>query len=246
MHADNFTNWLHNQRRSIHRIAVLTGAGISAESGIPTFRGEDRFWHGQEPAQFFTPEALVTFPNECWVFFDHLRVISAGTVPNAGHQALATLQDTHQVTLATQNIDGLHQRAGSSEVLELHGTLWRVRCDNCDFSVEDNRTPLPELPPLCPGCNGILRPDVVMFTEALPADALHRAWQAAEECDLMLVIGTSGAVYPAGAIPDIAQSHGALVVEVNPNRTALSDEMDAVVRGTAVNALPVVVQALQA
>lgn len=144
----------------------------------------------------------------------------------------------------TQNIDGLHQRAGSDDVLELHGSLWRLRCDDCRHREENAAAPLPGLPPRCPGCGGVLRPDIVLFTECLPKRILTRAALAAETCDLILVIGTSGVVYPAAGLPGLAQRNGALAVEVNPEETELSGRMDCVVRGTAAEALPWVVKAL--
>ncbi|HOS42729.1 MAG TPA: NAD-dependent deacylase [Armatimonadota bacterium] len=238
-------SWLADRRRSLRRIAVVTGAGISAESGLPTFRGEDALWQGRNPMELFTPEALATRTRESWELFDRLRVLSARAEPNAGHRALAALARSHGVTLATQNIDGLHQRAGSRDVLELHGTLWRLSCAGCGHAGVNETAPLPLLPPPCPACGGPLRPDVVMFGEPLPADALRAATRAAETCDLMLVVGTSGAVYPAAGLPAIARAYGALLVEINPAPTELSAQMDYAARGTAAMLLPVIVRALR-
>ena len=219
-----FTEWLHAQGRAIQRIAVLTGAGISAESGIPTFRGRDGLWRGMDPSELFTPQALATDPELIWQMYDELRTRIAEATPNAGHYALAALERRCEVTLATQNIDGLHQRAGSVNVLELHGTMWRLRCMTCRHAEDNQQAPLPSLPPRCPQCAAVLRPDIVLFTEALPFAALEDAICAAENCDLMLVIGTSGVVYPAAGLPGVAATHGALVVEVNPYETALTAE----------------------
>jgi NAD-dependent deacetylase len=245
MTIDAFATCLTSTRRPVRQIAVLTGAGISAESGLPTFRGEDGLWQGRDPATFFTPESLPERPRECWELFDALRTRAAQAGPNDGHRALAALQQSHAVTLITQNIDGLHQRAGSAGVLELHGTLWSLSCPRCGHWEENSAAPLPELPPPCPSCRGILRPDVVMFSESLPERVISAAYVAAETCDLMLVVGTSGVVYPAAGLPQVARQHGAAVVEVNPAPTALSVMMDCVVRGAAAATLPAMVRLLQ-
>jgi NAD-dependent deacetylase len=164
--------------------------------------------------------------------------------PNAGHQALAELAQQRALTVITQNIDGLHQRAGSEGVLELHGTLWQLRCDACGYREENTEAPLPALPPVCPGCSGVLRPDIVFFSEPLPDAALSGAILATEQCDLMLIVGTSGVVYPAAALPGAARSSGALLVEINPEETALTRTMDYSIRATAAEALPWVADTL--
>jgi len=237
-----FTAWLGGRR--LRRLAALTGAGISAESGVPTFRGTDGLWRQMSMAELFTPQALEEQPLLAWQLYDELRTRIAATRPNAGHHALAALGRQRALTVITQNIDGLHQRAGSEGVLELHGTLWELRCDACRYREENTQAPLPTLPPVCPECSGVLRPDIVFFTEALPQGALSGAILAAEHCDLMLVIGTSGVVYPAAGLPAAARSHGALLVEVNPEDTALTGMMDYAIRATAVDALPWVAAAL--
>lgn len=241
---EELTEWLRRQRAGIDRIAVLTGAGISAESGIPTFRGNDRLWRGQEPAELFLPATLFANPERSWQFYDELRVLTAGCMPNAGHAALAELGRHVPVAVATQNIDGLHQRAGSASVLELHGTLWRLRCTACRYRRDDRQTPLPTLPPHCPACGALLRPDIVFYTEMLPEAALSGAARAAQACALMLVVGTSGVVYPAAGLPQLAAARGATVVEVNPEETALSAEMEFTLRATATVALPAISRAL--
>ena len=242
---NDFRAWL--QRHSPpRRIAVLTGAGMSAESGIPTFRGQDNLWRGMDPSELFTPQALAADPRKVWEMYDELRTRIAAALPNAGHQALAALAGGRAVTLVTQNIDGLHQRAGSKRVLELHGSLWRLKCMRCGDLKEDARAPLPALPPRCAACGTVLRPDIVLYTESLPEDALTGAWKAAQRCDLMLVVGTSGVVYPAAGLPALARGSGALVVEVNPRETALTAQMDYVIRATAAEALPRMAEALGA
>lgn len=237
-----FAAWLAGRR--LRRLAALTGAGISAESGVPTFRGADGLWRQMSMAELFTPQALEERPLLVWQLYDELRTRIAATEPNAGHRALAALGRQRILTVITQNIDGLHQRACNEGVLELHGTLWRLRCDACGYREENTQTPLPTLPPACPECHGVLRPDIVFFTEVLPRQALFGAMLASEQCDLMLVVGTSGVVYPAAGIPAAARAHGALLLEINPEDTALTGEMDYVIRATAADALPWVAAAL--
>ena len=239
-----FADWLKRQGAFHRRIVVLTGAGISAESGIPTFRGRDGLWRNMDPSDLFTPEALMRDPVLVWEMYDELRTRIAAASPNAGHYALAALGRRREMTLVTQNIDGLHQRAGSERVYELHGSLWRIRCTNCDDNCAHTHTPLSVLPPRCGRCGAVMRPDIVLFSEALPEDVLQYADQAVEQCDLMLVVGTSGVVYPAAALPMTARRRGALVLEINPQDTALTGEMDYVIRATAADALPWVVEVL--
>ena len=228
----------------VRQIAVLTGAGMSAESGVPTFRGRDGLWRGMAPEELFSPQALQDDPALIWQMYDELRCRIAAAPPNAGHLALAALASRRRVSLATQNIDGLHQRAGSTALQELHGTLWRLRCTACGSATDDLRAPLPALPPRCARCAEILRPDIVLFSESLPAEASRAAVEAAQSCALMLVIGTSGVVYPAAGLPTLARAHGATVLEINPHATALTPEMDYSLRATAAQALPVLVRCL--
>lgn len=237
-------DWLAT-RGPMRRVTVLTGAGISAESGIPTFRGDDRLWRGQDPTELFMPETLAARPREAWEFYDDLRVRVAAAEPNAGHHALAELAHQLPLTLVTQNIDGLHQRAGSPDVLELHGSLWRLRCDPCRYRADDTAAPLPALPPACPRCGGVLRPDIVLFTEPLPAGVLARAQRAAEQCDLLVVVGTSGVVYPAAALPGVARAFGAAVLEINPTPSALTPVVDHPLRAPAATALPWLAERLE-
>ncbi len=236
--------WLTSIETNASHIAVLTGAGMSAESGVPTFRGRDGLWRGMSPETLFSPEALRDDAELIWQMYDELRCRIAAAEPHAGHVALAELAQRRRVSLATQNIDGLHQRAGSTAVQELHGTMWRLRCTACRYTVADVRAPLPELPPCCPRCAKLLRPDIVLFTESLPVDALRTAMHAAECCQLMLVIGTSGVVYPAAGLPALAHARGAMVIEINPDETALSAEMDYSIRTSASEALPALVHML--
>ncbi len=204
-------------------VAVLTGAGISAESGIATFRGSGGLWENHSIEEVATPQGFARDPLLVWRFYEARRLQGANCQPNKGHLAIARLESgLHgRFTLVTQNVDGLHALAGSRSVLELHGSLWRVRCTRCGFKGEDRRAPLPEIPPRC-GCGAILRPDIVWFGEQLDEEVLGSALLAAERCGLFLVAGTSGVVEPAASLARIASANGAEVWEVNPEETPLT------------------------
>jgi NAD-dependent deacetylase len=220
-------------------VTVLTGAGISAESGVPTFRGESGLWRRFQPQELATPEAFDRDPVLVWEWYDWRRGLIGSCVPNAAHETLAEMEAVLPgFTLITQNVDGLHQAAGSRKVLELHGNVWRVRCLSCDRVSENHQAPLPELPPRCSECGGLLRPDVVWFGESLPPEVLDKAWAAAARCRLMLVIGTSAVVHPAASLPLVALRNGAHLVEVNPAETPLSGHAHEVLRGRAAEMLP--------
>jgi NAD-dependent deacetylase len=220
-------------------VTVLTGAGISAESGVPTFRGESGLWRRFRPQELATPEAFDRDPVLVWEWYDWRRGLIGSCVPNAAHETLAEMEAVLPgFTLITQNVDGLHQAAGSRKVLELHGNVWRVRCLSCDRVSENHQAPLPELPPRCSECGGLLRPDVVWFGESLRPEVLDKAWAAAARCRLMLVIGTSALVHPAASLPLVALRNGAHLVEVNPAETPLSGHAHEVLRGRAAEVLP--------
>lgn len=224
---------------ALQPVAVLTGAGVSAESGVPTFRGEQGLWRDHRPEQLATQTAFQRDPDVVWEWYDWRRSLIDDCQPNAAHSALAAMEQALcDFTLITQNVDGLHQAAGNVNVLELHGNIWRVRCTNCTYLSEDRRVPLPEIPPHCPECDALLRPDVVWFGECLPEHVLEAAWAAAARCKTMLVIGTSAVVYPAASLPLEAVRSGARLIEFNPVRTPLSQHADAVVRRPAAQALP--------
>ena len=226
--------WL-KQARSV---AVLTGAGVSAESGVPTFRGADGLWKRHRAESLATPEAFARDPKLVWEWYDWRRGVLAGVKPNAGHYALAELeQRTPKFTLITQNVDGLHELAGSRNVLRVHGSIWMLRCLGCDREQEDRRAPLPEIPPRC-ACGGMLRPGVVWFGESLPAAVWRAAETAARSCDVLLVIGTSALVYPAAGLAHLAKSSGARVVEINVAETPLSREIDEFILGPSGELLP--------
>ncbi len=203
-------------------ILVLTGAGVSAESGLATFRGPGGLWEGRDPTELATPEAFEDDPDTVWRFYAWRRTQAAAAQPNRGHLALAALERLRgNVLLATQNVDGLHERAGSVRVLRLHGSLWRLRCVAEGTEHEDLTPDVSPLPPRC-RCGALLRPGVVWFGEALPARALAEAAAAARRAALVIVVGTSSLVYPAASLPIAAREAGAYVVEVNPEPTPLS------------------------
>lgn len=221
------------------RIAVLTGAGISAESGIPTFRGSGGLWR-QFPAQdLATPQAFERDPKLVWEWYDWRRGVVAAAKPNAGHEALAEFEKNRPgvVTLITQNVDGLHDRAGSRNIIKIHGDIWTLRCLSCGGEAQNEQVPLPELPPCC-SCGGMLRPGVVWFGESLAPHNWDAAQRAAMNADVLLVVGTSAAVYPAAALIPLAQSARAKVIEVNLEQTDMSWRVDISMRGLAGELLP--------
>ncbi|MFO1283983.1 MAG: NAD-dependent deacylase [Burkholderiales bacterium] len=226
-------------------VFVLTGAGVSAESGVPTFRDAmTGLWARFDPLELATPRAFERNPKLVWDWYAERRAAVAGATPNAGHRAIAAIERRVPVfLLATQNVDGLHQRAGSRRMVELHGSLARVRCSREDRIVESWSDPAADEPPRCQRCGAFLRPDVVWFEEALPAEALDRAEAAARACDLMIVAGTSAEVHPAASLPWLARESGATIVEVNPVATPMSRLADHVVRSPSGVALPAWVSA---
>jgi NAD-dependent deacetylase len=223
----------------LQRVVVLTGAGISAESGVPTFRGHRGLWRQHRPEELATPEAFARDPKLVWEWYDWRRGLIGACQPNPAHRTLVDMETRlPDFTLITQNVDGLHHLAGSQRVLELHGNIWRMRCTREGTKQVDQLTPLTEIPPRCANCGALLRPDVVWFGESLPADVLEAAFAAAAACDLMLVIGTSAVVQPAATLPLIAKQNGAVLVEVNTELTPLSDYVDLSLRQPAAQALP--------
>ncbi len=220
------------------RVVAFTGAGISAESGIATFRGQDGLWEQERLEDVATPEGFQRDPGRVWSWYDKRRVQIAAASPNAGHRALARYEARHpDFLLVTQNIDGLHHAAGNRRVLCLHGEIFRVLCTRDGTSREDRRVPLPEIPPRCE-CGALLRPDVVWFGEALSEETMAEATAAARNARLFLVIGTSSLVYPAASLPEIARRHGAYLVEINLEPTPLSSLADEVIREPAAAVLP--------
>lgn len=228
--------------RAAGRVVVLTGAGVSAESGVPTFRGPGGLWRQYRAEDLATPEAFARDPRLVWEWYAWRREIIVPLLPNPAHRALAGLEArTPEFLLATQNVDGLHGAAGSRRLVELHGSIWRLRCTACAHARDDRGVPLAEVPPRC-ACGAILRPDVVWFGEALAEAAVTQAFEAARQAEVVLVIGTSSLVYPAAALPQIARAGGAYVVEVNPEATPLSALADVSLRGTAASLVPALVE----
>ncbi len=229
---------LLSKLRGPGKIAALTGAGISAESGLATFRGPDGMWEGQNPMELATPEAFAEDPLKVWRFYAWRREQAARAAPNAAHWSLAAFERARDgFTVITQNVDGLHERSGSKKVLRLHGSLWRLRCTAEGKEFDDRREDLGELPPRC-SCGAMLRPAVVWFGEPLPMEILKEAEKEARSAALVIVAGTSSLVYPAAALPQIAQSNGAYVVEVNPEPTPLTPLADERLTGKAGEILP--------
>jgi NAD-dependent deacetylase len=228
--------------REVRHVVVLTGAGISAESGIPTFReAQTGLWAQYDPQELATPAAFRRNPRLVWEWYAWRRELVAGAKPNPGHYALAEIEKrVPRFTLITQNIDGLHQKAGVQQPIELHGNLATVKCLTEDRIV-DRWENTDDPPPRCPNCGGLLRPNVVWFGEAMPVDAFNRALQAARSADLFLTIGTSSIVYPAAELPFEAIERGAIAVEINPNETSLSGSMAYVLKGPSGIILPALV-----
>jgi NAD-dependent deacetylase len=228
--------------RSARRVAVLTGAGISAESGVPTFReAQTGLWARYNPEELATPEAFRRNPRLVWEWYAWRRERVRQAEPNPGHLALVDMERRiADFTLITQNVDGLHRRAGSHRILELHGNLFRAKCFDEDQPVE-RESDGDEVPPRCPRCGGLLRPDVVWFGEMLPAGALRAAEHAAAAAEIFFSIGTSALVYPAADLPLAALAAGATVVEINPRPTPLSPRVTFSLNGPAGSVLPALI-----
>jgi NAD-dependent deacetylase len=228
------------------RITVLTGAGVSAASGVPTFRGAEGLWKTFRAEDLATPEAFERDPELVWQWYDWRRGLIAGCRPNAAHEVLAAWSQRPSFTLITQNVDGLHERAGTRDVVRMHGSIREVGCWNACASApyrwRDERQPFPELPPPCPHCGGPLRPGVVWFGEMLDPDVLARCDQAVD-CDVFFAIGTSSVVYPAAGLASSARARGATTIEINPDSTPSSGAVDIVLAGRAEEVLPLIEQA---
>jgi NAD-dependent deacetylase len=220
------------------RVTALTGAGISAESGVPTFRGPEGLWKEYRPEDLATPFAFQEDPKLVWEWYDWRRGLISKCEPNAAHKVLVEMERAFDdFLLITQNVDGLHQLAGSKHMVTIHGNIFTVRCTKCGVEFVDRRAPLPELPPTCQ-CGGLLRPAVVWFHESLRPDDLMRATEAASRCEVMFVIGTSGIVYPAAGLPHQAKSNGAIILEFNLAPSSISEIADASFFGKAGETLP--------
>ena len=226
--------------------AALTGAGISVASGIPDFRSPGGVWTKYEPRDYATLDAFQRNPERVWVFLREVGDLLARARPNAGHRALADLERSSLLAgVATQNIDALHQAAGSRRVIELHGSSARLRCIACGQEIARDAV-LHGLVPRCPYCGGLVKPDVVLFGELLPAGALEAAERLVREAGVLLVIGTSGEVHPVAGLPQMARAAGALLVELNLGETAITDECDLTIRGPVEETLPRLVERVKA
>jgi len=230
-------------------LLVVTGAGVSKESGIPTFRdAQEGLWAHCDPMDLASREGFLRNPELVWQWYDYRFGMVEGARPNAAHRAIAQLEEMiSQVTVATQNIDGLHQAAGSTDVIELHGSIRRFKCLDGQHTgfTRASFAGQADLPPHCPECGALLRPDVVWFGEFLPEEALERASHLSRHCDAMLVVGTSGEVQPAASLPFQAARAGHPVIDVNPNRDPIARIADVFLQGPAGELLPSLISALR-
>jgi len=221
------------------KVTVLSGAGISAASGVPTFRGgPDSLWENHRPEELATPEAFAADPDLVWRWYDWRRGLIAECAPNPAHEALVELaRCVSRVTIVTQNVDGLHRLAGSEEVLEFHGSIWTLRCTGCGREVENRDAPL-DLMPRCEVCGDLQRPGVVWFGEGIDPAVMNASVEAAGDCDLFLVIGTSGLVFPAAGLARLAHDAGAEVLEFNIEQGGVAAWVDHFIEGPAEETLP--------
>ncbi|MEC4889851.1 MAG: NAD-dependent deacylase [Nitrospira sp.] len=232
----------HARLAAARAVTILTGAGISADSGVPTFRGNDGLWRNYRAEDLATPEAFERDPRLVWEWYNWRRELIATKQPNHAHYAVAALEARlPDFWLITQNVDGLHRAAGSRKLSEIHGNIWMVRCTACGAVTENHQVPLPLLPH-CGPCGGLLRPHIVWFGESLDSEDLARCTKALHTCDVLIVIGTSGMVYPAAGFASVAKEAGAFVIEVNLDPTPQSDLVDMTLRGHAKDVVPNLLQ----
>ncbi len=219
-------------------VTVLTGAGISADSGVPTFRGTEGLWKNFRPEELASPEAFNRDPQLVWEWYNWRRELLAPKLPNAAHEALVQLESQLQdFWVITQNVDGLHAAAGTQHLSEIHGNIWKVRCTQCHRVTLNHDVPLP-FPPSCHDCGGLLRPHIVWFGESLAAEVLEKSYAALQHCDILLIIGTSGMVYPAASFASVAKDDGAFVIEMNLDPTPNSSVVDVSFQGRAKELVP--------
>ncbi len=239
MSNDEALEALAERMRTAASVAVITGAGISAESGVPTFRGDGGLWKNYRAEELATPGAFQRDPELVWSWYDWRRGICAKAEPNPAHLVTARLEDRYKdFLLITQNVDGLHGRAGSRRMAEIHGNIWRGRCTACGDVFDTPETPLPEIPVPCPSCGGRARPHIVWFGESYDSDLMEGVYRFLMNVEVLLVIGTSGMVSMPVVLADQARRAGAFVAEVNPNPSELSSLAHAVLRGKAGELLP--------
>jgi NAD-dependent deacetylase len=229
---------LKERLASAEAVAVLTGAGISADSGVPTFRGADGLWRNFRAEDLATPEAFARDPRLVWEWYGWRRALIATKHPNPAHHALVELERRiERFRVLTQNVDGLHERAGSQQLTELHGNIWKVRCTRCDRVSVDRQVPISILP-YCEGCGGLLRPHIVWFGESLDPQDLAQSEEALNACEVLLIIGTSGVVHPAASFASVARAAGAFVAEINLDPTPNSSVVDVAIQGRAKDIVP--------
>ncbi len=227
-------------------VVAFTGAGISAESGVPTFRGADGIWGKMKPEELASMEGFMKNPALVWEWYAHRKKIIAEIAPNAGHAALVRMEELFpHVAVITQNIDNLHRRAGSTTVFELHGNIERNFCMKCGTNVSNAEVLASPGVPLCQSCGGMIRPDVVWFGEMLPEEEWEQSVRAAERADVFLSIGTSAVVYPAASLPLVAKRSGAYLVEINPEPTPLTEKTDEFLQGPSGSILPALCLAVE-
>ncbi|MFN3194917.1 MAG: SIR2 family NAD-dependent protein deacylase [Chlorobiota bacterium] len=237
MNSDLALNNLAEEMLNADRIVILTGAGMSAESGIGTFRGIKGYWSKYNPMELASMDGFRKNPEIVWKWYQERYKSVINNSPHAGHYAISELQKTLcEIVVITQNVDGYHQQAGTDNVLELHGSIVNFKCVDCEKV--HNKKLVDGVINHCEYCNGHIRPDVVWFGEQLPFETLKEAENKSSDCDVIISIGTSSEVYPAAGLPIIAKNHGAKVVEINPNITKLSNEADIIIRESAKSFLP--------
>lgn len=223
-------------------IAALTGAGVSAESGVPTFRGEEGLWKKFRPEELANMDAFMSNPQLVWEWYNYRKKLISEVKPNPGHYALAEIEKkVKDFTLITQNVDDLHRKAGSGSILELHGNIMRSKCLDCGSMVDSLDTLKKGELPRC-SCGGLLRPNVVWFGEMLPQDVIGKAFNATQECELFLSIGTSAVVQPAASLPLMAKRNDSFVIEINKEPTVISDTVDVFIQGQSGEVLPELVE----
>ena len=246
-----FPETLISHLQAAQRLTILTGAGVSAESGVPTFRdAQTGLWSRYQPEDLATPEAFLHNPQLVWEWYNWRKKLIAEVQPNPGHSALVEIETyiraqgkRSEFILVTQNVDGLHHRAGSRNVLEMHGNLQRYKCFTEGVIIQQGDVP-DAFPPCCPNCGGWLRPDVVWFGELLPAEVVQQAIQATQRCDTFFSIGTSALVQPAASLPLIALERGAVVIEINLQETPLTHQVTFALCGPSGEVLPALLQAV--
>lgn len=230
------------------QVVVFTGAGVSKESGLPTFRdAQGGLWARYNPEDLASLQGFRRNPELVWTWYQHRRTLYGDVEPNPGHRAIAELEAlVPRVVVVTQNVDDLHRRAGSTDIIELHGNIYRYKClDEGRLLKLEDLEGTDQVPPLCPYCGGLVRPDVVWFGEFLPPGALDRAIQESRQCDVMLVVGTSAIVQPAALLPYEAANHGASIIEVNPNPSGATRIADVFLQGPSGEVLPQVLHAVR-